>query len=201
MLHSIKPQKEQHQDKDDIDKVNINSININFITFDSKCSVITAKLNTSSCQAPSVVPHKVNSGSDGNIMPFHIFKKICPRFTKEQLRAMKNENIKLRTCNSKTITQLDRCTVRIENNNKMKMCSFFVVPGNGQHLLGMPNIKTIGILTVNCNTIEMKEADSSGNYKTNTSQEIDTTGEYYTTIYRGVYTQTTFQNLKMKIGQ
>ena len=72
-----------HQDKDNIDKVNINSININSITFNRKCSVITANLNTSSSQATSVAPY-VDSGSDGNSMPFHIFKKIYPSSTKEQ---------------------------------------------------------------------------------------------------------------------
>ena len=73
MLHSIDPQEEQHHDEDDIEKVNIDSINLNSITFNSKCSVITANLNTSSSEATSVVPYKVDSCSNGNIMPFHIF--------------------------------------------------------------------------------------------------------------------------------
>ena len=47
--------------------------------------------------------------------------------------------------NNNTIGQI---TVKIENNTKMKMCS-----------LGMPKIKTLGILTVNCNTLVSKEAD------------------------------------------
>ena len=61
----------------------------------------------------------MDSGSDGNIMLFHIFKKLFPRSTKE-LAAMKNENIKLRTYSSTTRTQLDRCKVRIASNNKTK---------------------------------------------------------------------------------
>ena len=92
-LHSTDPQ-EQHEDKTDTDMVNINSININFITFISKHSVITANLNTPSSQAALGVPHKVDSGKNGNIMPFHIFKKIFPRSTKEQLVAIKNANFK-----------------------------------------------------------------------------------------------------------
>ena len=46
----------------------------------------------------------------------------------------------------------------------------------------MPDIKTLGILTINCSTIEMKEADGPENYKTNTSQKIDATEEYYTNM-------------------
>ena len=44
---------------------------------------------------------------------------------KEQLAAIRNENIKLKKYIA-TITQLGRCKVRIENNKKMKICSFFV---------------------------------------------------------------------------
>ena len=39
---------------------------------------------------------------------------------------------KPRTYYSKTITQLGRCKVKVENNNIFKICSFFVVTGNGQ---------------------------------------------------------------------
>ena len=95
-------------------KVNINSMNINSIMLNSKCSVITANLKTSSSQASFVVPYKVDSCSNGNIMPFHIFRNLYLRSTKEQLAAIKNENIKLRIHNSITITQLGRCTVEME---------------------------------------------------------------------------------------
>ena len=136
---SINPQEEQYQDEDDIDKVNLNSMNINSIPFHSTCSVITANLSTSSSQAASVVPYTVDSGDSGNILPFHIFKKLFPRSTKEQPAAIENENIKLGTYNSTTITQLGRCKVRIENNNKIKTCSFFVVPRNRQPLFSIPD--------------------------------------------------------------
>ena len=60
------------------------------------------------------------------------------------------------------------------------MCSFFVVLRNEQPLLGMSDNETQGILTINCNTIEKKEADGSENCKTNTGQEIDTAEKCYT---------------------
>ena len=77
-LHSINPQEEQHQNKDYIDQVNINSININSVTFSSKQSVMMANLNTSSKLTTAVIPYKVDSSSDGNIMSFDIFKKLLP---------------------------------------------------------------------------------------------------------------------------
>ena len=50
-MYSIDLEVEQHEDEDKIEKVNINSIYIDSITLNSKCSVITANLNTSSSQA------------------------------------------------------------------------------------------------------------------------------------------------------
>ena len=59
----------------------------------------------------------------------------------------------------------------------------------------MPVIKGLDLLTINCNTVEIKEADGAEKHKTNTSyfqestsekqyinmrQEADTTEKYYT---------------------
>ena len=62
--------------------MNINSINMNSITSNSKCLVITANLKTSSSQVTSVVPYKVDIGSDVNIIPFPTLKKLYPRSTR-----------------------------------------------------------------------------------------------------------------------
>ena len=40
------------------------------------------------------------------------------------------------------------------------MFNFFVVPGKGQALLGMPNIDTFNIININCNTIDAHRTDS-----------------------------------------
>ena len=90
MMHSIN-QKYQYQKKDDIDVDNISSIN-----FNSKCSVITANLKTSSNQDTIVAFYTVDIGIDGNIMPLHIYKKLFPRATNEQLMVTKIETIKLK---------------------------------------------------------------------------------------------------------
>ena len=41
--------------------------------------------------------------------------------------------------NKTTITQLGTCKVVIECKSNMKTCQFFVVPSNGQALLGIPD--------------------------------------------------------------
>ena len=56
------------------------------------------------------------------------------------------------------------------------LCSF----QNRQPLLDVPDAETLGILAVNCNTIEAKEADDPEKCKTNTRQETDATEKHYT---------------------
>ena len=81
-----------------------------------------------------MVSYKVDTGSDGNIMPFNIVAKLFPSVTTDQPVVTK-DTTKLRTYNC-TIIQLGRCKVEVENNDKYKKCIFFVVPGNGEALLG-----------------------------------------------------------------
>ena len=73
-VYHIDPHVEQYQDEDETDKVNINSFYIGYITLNGKLSVIRANWNTSSRQTASVITHKIDSGSDENIMPFHILQ-------------------------------------------------------------------------------------------------------------------------------
>ena len=79
-----------------------------------------------------MVPYKVGTGSDGNIMPFYIFTKLFPIITTDQLAETKDET-RLRIYNHTTITQLARCKVEIKNNDKCKKCIFFVVLGNEEY--------------------------------------------------------------------
>ena len=43
-----------------------------------------------------MVPYKVDTGSNENIMQQYIYKKLFPRATKEQLMATGNTNIQLK---------------------------------------------------------------------------------------------------------
>ena len=48
----------------------------------------------------------------------------------------------------------------IKNNNKCKICNFLVVPGKGK---GMPDIESLNILTISCNTIGTEREDKDVN--------------------------------------
>ena len=173
-MHSINQKTGQYKKEDDIDTLNINASN-----FNSRHSVMVANINTSSNQAIIAMPYKVDTGSNGNLMSLPIYKKLFPRATREQLAATRNKNIKLKTYNSTTIKLLDRCKVRIENHNKVKICNFFVVPRNQQGLLGMPDIETLGSLTINHNTIDTKEVYRAENCKRNTDNGQEPTNEQH----------------------
>ena len=43
-----------------------------------------------------MVSYKVNMGSDGNILPLHIYKKFFPNIASEQLAATKSNHIHLK---------------------------------------------------------------------------------------------------------
>ena len=46
------------------------------------------------------------------------------------------------------------CVVLIELKNVKKCCIFFVVPGNRQALLGMPDTATLNIININIDYIQ-----------------------------------------------
>ena len=110
------------QEPNQVEESHTDMVNINSIDFNSKYSVITANLKASPNKVVITVPYKVDTGSDGNIMPWHIYKKLFPRATKEDWWQQEIKICSLKTYNRTTITQLDICKVKIEHNNKQKIC-------------------------------------------------------------------------------
>ena len=47
------------------------------------------------------------------------------------------------------IRQLGICYIALRHKEKQKICKFFVVPGSGPALFGMPDIDKLGVLTIN----------------------------------------------------
>ena len=104
-----------HEQEPGIKTVNINSVNFH--------STIIANLKTSSNEATIMMPYKVDMGSDMNIMPFNILKKIFASATMDTLVATKDVPT-LRMYNHRTIAELGRCKVEIENGDKCKKNTF-----------------------------------------------------------------------------
>ena len=69
-VHKIDVEAVQESQDEQIEIVSIDSVHLN-----RNWSVITASLDTFAGKNKVKIPYKVNTGSEGNIMPFHIFKK------------------------------------------------------------------------------------------------------------------------------
>ena len=66
--------------------------------------------------------YHIDMGGDGNTMLLHIYKKLFPKITNEQLAATKNNNIQFKTYNKPTITQLGTWIAELEHkSNKRKL--------------------------------------------------------------------------------
>ena len=167
-VHKVEIEVAPEPSEEEIETVSINSIYLN-----RNRSLITAHLKTQVGKTTTEIPNKTDTGSEGNIMPLHIFKKLFKNMPVEQLKGSIKSNIKLKTYNGTYITQLGTCAVTIEFKNSKKHCVFFVVLGNGQALLGMPDTAALNILNLNIDSIQAQVA----NCRTNREQETHKVAE------------------------
>ena len=65
---------EQIENQDETEK-DIEMVNIDSIQFNKNHSVFTANLKMAAGYNKIVVSYKIDTGSDGIIMPFHVYKK------------------------------------------------------------------------------------------------------------------------------
>ena len=126
----------------------------------------TAKLEMCIGINDVIIPYRIDTGSDRNIMPWYIFQKLFPKVTESQFVKTIKSHIKLNMYNKAIITQLGTFAVIISYKNNRRKCDFFVVPENGQALLGMPDTVTLNIIKVNIDSIEV-ESTQRENYNTN----------------------------------
>ena len=96
-------------------------------------------------------------------MPLFKFKKLFKNITEEQLQKSIKGHIRLRTYNKTSIIQLGMCKVVIKFKNIKKRCIFFVVPGNGQALLRMPDTAELKLINVNIDSIQLEVAECKTN--------------------------------------
>ena len=97
-------------------------------------------------------------------MSAHMFKRLFPKVTDQQLATSRNKHILLKTYNKTTITHLGMCKVLVEHNNNKKECEYFVVPGNGQVLLDMLDTDMLNITSINIHAIGADDARDSNCY-------------------------------------
>ena len=60
----------------------------------------------------------------------------------------------LKAYNNSNIEQLGCHSIKLRHKDKIARCRFFVVPGDGQELLGMPDIELLSILKIMCEVVD-----------------------------------------------
>ena len=111
-VHKVEVEMAPEQHEDEIETVSINSLFLN-----KHHSLITADLEIQVGETTIEVPYKIDTGSEGNLMPLYIFKELFEGMPEEQLKGSIKSNVKLRTYNGTHITQLGTCAVKIKFKN------------------------------------------------------------------------------------
>ena len=81
----------QEYREDEIEMVSISSVYMN-----KNWLMLTAKLDTHADNNKITIPYKIDTGSEGNIMPWYIFKKLFQRVTEAELTKTIKNHIKLK---------------------------------------------------------------------------------------------------------
>ena len=103
----------------------IEEVSLNLVYLNNKQLLITADLEMQVIKNTVKIPYKIDTGSEGNLMPLYIFKKLCGHWSMEQLKRSIENNIKLKTYNGMQIEQLVMCMAIIKfKNSKKEMCVF-----------------------------------------------------------------------------
>ena len=170
-VHEVETDMEPGSQGENTEVVSINSLYINRTR-----SLIMAKLERQAGKTVLEIPYKIDTGSEGNIMLLYIFQKLFANMSNEQLKRSVKGNIRLKMYNGTHIMQLGMCAVQIKFKNIKKRCVFFVVPGNGQVLLGMPDMVALNLINLDIDSIQAITAKC----KTNKEQEAHTGIEGYT---------------------
>ena len=69
--------------------------------------------------------------------------------------------------------QIAMCAVQIKFKNITKRCTFFVVPGNGEVLLGMPDTAAPNLINLNIDSIQTLAAECKTNKEQETHNSIE----------------------------
>ena len=106
MVHEMEMVQEPQEEE--IETVSINSVYLN-----KNRLLITTHLEMQVGKTTVEIPYKIDTGSEGNIMPLYIFKKLFKNMTEEQLKRSIKGNIKLKMYNGTHIMQLGTCTALV----------------------------------------------------------------------------------------
>ena len=96
-MHKMHKEEEVTMQNQEESNKSFYSISMKYLTFHYMKSVIFTTLELSISFKMSKIVYKIDTGSDGNLMPFQILKILFPRSTMAELNATTNRSIMLKT--------------------------------------------------------------------------------------------------------
>ena len=79
VVHKVEVEVSQEDDK-------IEEVSINLVYLNNKQLIITANLEMQVSKNTVKILYKIDTGSEANLMPWYIFRKLCGRQSMEQLK-------------------------------------------------------------------------------------------------------------------
>ena len=119
MVNEIELEALQEYSEDGIETVSIDSVHVN-----KNWSLLMEELEMHAGDNKIIVPYKLDMGSEGNIMPWHIFKRLFKNITEAELKKTVKGHTILKMYNNTVITQLGTCMVTINFKDIKKRCVF-----------------------------------------------------------------------------
>ena len=131
-----------------MDILTVKSFNFNSLHF-----IVVTKLKHGSSQTIYNARIQMDKGSNSNLMAKKMFKVLSKKHSMAELAQYKDIGV---------------CRVTVMHKDKQNPCRFFVVPGGGQALLGIPDVETLELLGVNCNKNRAKPHEQAVQWAENT---------------------------------
>ncbi|XP_053305893.1 uncharacterized protein K02A2.6-like [Spea bombifrons] len=98
----------------------------------------------------TLIPFKVDTGADPNVIPEALWKKLQPR------PKLQKQTKVLKAYNGLDIPTVGQCILTLQHNSTVTKHPFVVVPGEKVPLLGLQSIQQLGLLTKLFEITELK---------------------------------------------
>ena len=95
-IHDVRQDDESQLMKQNQQDKSFGSVKIKYLNFSNIKSVISTKLESNNGQKRACITYKIDSGADGNLMPFKNFKSLFPKSTIQALHDTRNNSVVLK---------------------------------------------------------------------------------------------------------
>ena len=112
--------------------------------------VIITKSKPKCSQKIEICKYKIDTGCDSNLMPYRMHRILCLCINYKEINKCMHKEIVFWTHNYLCNPQIGICRLTLIDKDIEYQYSFFVVPGNGPALLGMPDCEGLQLLSINC---------------------------------------------------